>query len=100
MNAGNQEAWMARPDVFLCVAICGIIAGCKGSPSYPSGCCAPPGGGALAITFTPQDATFAAAAAEYRQLWADDGPRIIEAMERLTGLGFVDRQIDAIVFEG
>jgi hypothetical protein len=41
------------------------------------------------ITFVPQSDSFAAAAREYEQLWAAEGQRIVAAMERVSGLGFV-----------
>ncbi len=41
------------------------------------------------MTFVPQNDSFASAAREYERLWAADGPRIVEAMERISGLTFV-----------
>jgi hypothetical protein len=57
------------------------------------------------ISFVPQSDSFAAAAEEYRQLWAAEGERIVAAMEEVSGLTFVypayaDTAITAIVFEG
>jgi hypothetical protein len=57
------------------------------------------------ITFVAQSDSFAAAAAEYQRLWAAEGARIIEAMERVAGLSFVhpqfvDTAIVAHVLEG
>ena len=52
------------------------------------------------MTFTPQDASFAAATEEYRRIWADEGARIIEAMERVSRLTFTDGRVEVIVFEG
>ena len=52
------------------------------------------------LTFTPQDQTFAAAAEAYRLLWEDEGPKIVEAMERGSGLKFVEHDIKAVIFEG
>jgi hypothetical protein len=52
------------------------------------------------MTFTPQDQTFAPAAEEYRRLWVDEGPRIVEAMERGSGLTFLENQVNVVVFEG
>ena len=56
------------------------------------------------ITFTPQSDTFAAAARAYVNLWADEGPRIVRAMEEVWGFSFVswvyaDTAITAIVLE-
>jgi hypothetical protein len=52
------------------------------------------------MTFTPQDQTFAAAAEAYRQLWVDEGSRIIEGMEQQSGLTFPENHVTAVVFEG
>ena len=52
------------------------------------------------MTITPQDQTFAEAAEEYRRLWADEGSTIVEAMERGTGLTFLERHVKAVIFEG
>jgi hypothetical protein len=90
---------MRRSGLFVRVAICGVIAGCSSSPSAPSG--APLfAAGRVVMTFTPQDQTFAAAAEAYRQLWVDEGSRIIEEMERVSRLTFPENQVTAIVFEG
>ena len=52
------------------------------------------------MTFAPQDSSFAAATEEYRRIWADEGARIVEAMERVSRLTFTDGPVDVIVFEG
>jgi hypothetical protein len=52
------------------------------------------------LTFVPQSDSFEAAAREYRRLWADEGPRIVRAMEGVAGLAFRDTAVTAIVFEG
>lgn len=41
------------------------------------------------ISFVARDDSLARAAREYQQLWATEGPRIVEAMQRISGLGFV-----------
>jgi len=48
------------------------------------------------MTFTPQDQTFAEAADAYRRLWVDEGATIIEAMERGTGLTYLEKHVDAV----
>lgn len=100
MNAGNREAWGGTSGCLSVRRHLRRHRRLQWQSFVPVRLLRSARGGALAITFTPQDTTFAAATAEYRQVWADEGPRITEAMERLTRLGFVDRQIDAIVFEG
>lgn len=52
------------------------------------------------IRFEPESAQFEQAAAEYDAVWKAEGPRIVDAMERVTGLPFEEREIRAIVFEG
>ena len=52
------------------------------------------------MTFTPQDQTFAEAAEAYRQAWIAEGSAIVEAMERATGLRFLESHVDAVVYEG
>jgi hypothetical protein len=52
------------------------------------------------MTFNPQDPTFAAATEEYRRIWADDGSRIVDGMQGVTGLTFFQSSIAATVYEG
>ena len=52
------------------------------------------------MTFTPQDQTFAAAAEAYRSIWVGEGSRIVDAMERGTGLKFLETHVNAVIFEG
>jgi hypothetical protein len=52
------------------------------------------------MAFTPTNPGFAPAADEYRSLWRTEGPRIVEALERITGLTFPSNRIDVIVSEG
>src|SRR5262245_28503615 len=56
----------------------------------------------VAIQFEPQSPTeaFIKAAAEYDALWTAEGPRMVEAMERITGVRFEERKIKAIIYEG
>ena len=59
-------------------------------------------GSRVTLTFTPESKTpaFEAASAEYRSIWAAEGARVIEAMERLTTLRFPQRNVKIQVFEG
>ena len=52
------------------------------------------------MTFTPQDETFAQAAEAYRQAWVTEGSAIVEAMERVSGMRFLETHIKAVIFEG
>jgi hypothetical protein len=54
----------------------------------------------LRIDFTASAESFESAASEYREIWASEGPRIVEAMERATGLRFEPGPISAIIYEG
>lgn len=56
----------------------------------------------VTLTFTPESKTPAleAAAVEYRAIWAAEGVRVIEVMERVTTLVFPQRRIEIQVFEG
>ena len=56
----------------------------------------------VAIHFHPEsDLTpdLAIAAADYQQIWDREGPRIVDRLETLTGLRFMESFIHAIVFE-
>lgn len=56
----------------------------------------------VAIRFEPQSNTeaFVKATAEYDALWKAEGDRLIEAMERITGEPFTEREVKAVIFEG
>jgi hypothetical protein len=56
----------------------------------------------VAVTFAPQtnDPKFETAADEYRQLWAAEGARIIDALERVSNLKFPEKDIKAEIYEG
>jgi hypothetical protein len=56
--------------------------------------------GRVNMTFTPQDQRFAVAADAYRHLWEDEGAKIVEAMERGSGLKFFESDVKAVIFEG
>ena len=54
----------------------------------------------VSIRFSPESEEFVEAAREYQALWEVEGDRIIEVMESVSGLEFLEREIQAIVFEG
>jgi hypothetical protein len=54
----------------------------------------------VGMTFTPEQARFADAAGEYRRIWADEGARMIDALERASGMQFPDMKIEVVIFEG
>jgi hypothetical protein len=57
-------------------------------------------GAAPPLSFTILEPPFAPAAAEYRRIWDEEGARIVEAMERVTGLEFPAARIEVIVHMG
>ena len=92
---------MSRLSLPVWLGICGIVAACNGSPSAPDGCCGDfVAEGTVSMTFTPQSQDFVSAAQTYRQLWADEGSKIVETMSRATGLTFQERNVKAVIFEG
>jgi hypothetical protein len=90
---------MTRRGLLAQLALCLAIAGCGSDPSSPSAISLP-GSMPLTMTFTPQNQRFAAATEDYRRLWADEGSRIVAILESITGLGFFQGNISAIVYEG
>jgi hypothetical protein len=91
---------MTRLGVPVCIVISSVVAGCGGGgPSSPTGV-ALFAAGKVSMTFTAQDDTFAEATEAYRRAWADEGSKIVEAMERGTGLTFLETHIKAVIFEG
>ena len=52
------------------------------------------------VSFTPESEKHAQAAREYQDIWSGEGGRIIEAMESVSGLKFVEREVRVIVYEG
>jgi hypothetical protein len=90
---------MRRPGVLVCVAIVGVIGGCGSGPPAPTG--VPVfAEGRVSMTFTPQDPTFAEATEAYRRIWVAEGSTIVDAMERGTGLRFLETHVNAVIFEG
>ena len=53
----------------------------------------------LHIDFTPKNDSFAAAAAEYRDIWASEGARMVAALEAAAGMRFEPGPVGAIVME-
>src|SRR5688572_11869969 len=52
------------------------------------------------INFTPESEKFAAATKEYQALWQSEGDKIINAIEKVSGLKFKETEFETIVFEG
>jgi len=93
-----------RRVVAQCLFLAGatLSAGChSASAGAPRTAAAPP---RVHITFVPQSDSFAASARDYERMWAAEGPRIVAAMERVSGLTFIssvyaDTAITANVLE-
>ncbi|KPV63354.1 MAG: acetyltransferase [Candidatus Bathyarchaeota archaeon BA1] len=58
--------------------------------------------GMLAIKFYPESdkPEFIQAAQEYQDIWNKEGKRIVDVIEKTSGLKFVEKSINALVFEG
>jgi hypothetical protein len=54
----------------------------------------------LQLNFTASAESFQPATDEYRAIWSAEGPRIVVAMESVTGLRFEPGPIDVNVYEG
>jgi len=52
------------------------------------------------IAFTAMEPRFASDTAEYGRIWEAEGPRMIAALERASGLEFPAAPIDALVSDG
>jgi len=54
----------------------------------------------IRVDFAPERAAFEAAAREYREIWAADGAKMIDALEVASGLRFEESTIRAVIIEG
>jgi hypothetical protein len=56
----------------------------------------------VTVTFSSQNGNhdFDAAADEYRQIWAAEGTRVIQAMEKISKLEFPEKNVKVEVYEG
>jgi hypothetical protein len=94
---------MTRSGALLCLLIACVAAGCNRGPTAPT---SPPTGvemfaaGRVSMTFIGQDQSFTTAVEQYQRLWVDEGPAIVDAMERVSGLSFRETNIRAVIFEG
>jgi hypothetical protein len=90
---------MSCSDLLVCIVISGVAAGCDDTLSAPSGV-ELFAQAKVNMTFTAQDQSFTEATETYRRLWVDEGTRIVEAMERGTGLTLLETTVKAVIFEG
>jgi hypothetical protein len=68
----------------------------ESAPSRPPEPAAP----RVRIVFEPATPEDASAAAEYEAIWANEGTRIIDALEKRSGLRFEESDVRAVVVEG
>jgi hypothetical protein len=52
------------------------------------------------IEFSPESEKYNQATIEYRTLWNNEGKRMVEAMEKVSGVKFTENEVRAIVYEG
>src|SRR5262247_1807330 len=54
----------------------------------------------IKMSFTPESEKFAEATKLYQDLWKAEGSKMIQGMEAVSGLRFLEKEVSAIVFEG
>jgi len=52
------------------------------------------------MTFTPESEKFTPATKLYQEIWDHEGGKMIEAMEIVSGLKFLETEVPVVVFEG
>jgi len=83
-----------------------FVVGCTASPGVPPSVrpeLTPTGqlqAPRVSIRFSPVSWGSEEAAREYQAVWDAEGDRIVDAMEGVSGLKFVETRIEAIVYEG
>lgn len=53
----------------------------------------------LHLVFIPLDTSFSTAAKDYENIWKEEGRKILETMEQMSGLKFIDSVVEVIVYE-
>lgn len=54
----------------------------------------------IKMAFTPESENFVDATRRYQEIWNAEGMKMIEAMQIVSGLRFLEKEISVIVFEG
>jgi hypothetical protein len=54
----------------------------------------------IILNFTPESEKFVEATRRYQDIWSAEGRKIIEALQTVSGLRFLETDIPVIVFEG
>ena len=49
---------------------------------------------------SPENEKFIEAVKEYQQIWSEEGKKLIEAMEQVSGMKFLEKEVRVTVFEG
>jgi hypothetical protein len=52
------------------------------------------------LNFTPESEKFTEATKQYQAIWSAEGQKMIDTMESLSGLKFLEPEVQVIVFEG
>jgi hypothetical protein len=52
------------------------------------------------VSFSPEVDKYSQATSEYQAIWRDEGKKIVEAMEQVSGLKFKEKEVQVIVYEG
>ncbi len=52
------------------------------------------------INFSPESEKYAEATKEYQAIWSSESRRIVEGMEKVSGVKFSEHEIQAVIFEG
>lgn len=52
------------------------------------------------MNFTPESERFVEATKRYQEIWKAEGTKMVEAMEMVSGLKFLETEIPVVVFEG
>ncbi|MCI0660821.1 MAG: hypothetical protein L0220_07080 [Acidobacteria bacterium] len=52
------------------------------------------------LIFSPENEKYLTAVQEYQRIWSEEGEKMIAAMEQVSGLKFVEKEVQVIVFEG
>ena len=89
---------MTRSGVLVFAAICGDVAGCRGGPRRRRGFLCSRRQDQHDLHSARPDVCGARDA--YRRAWVAEGSAILEAMERGTGLTFLETHVNAVVYEG
>jgi hypothetical protein len=52
------------------------------------------------LIFSPENEKYKDAVQEYQGIWSEEGQKMIEALEQVSGMKFIEKVVKVIVFEG